>query len=84
MRQGTFVANAQRRSSRRKSPWNLLLVLIIPLWIFLWLKSLALVWNLALMAKGAAVPQTVCGWLDLRFLGSRSMSLAGAYLEVVR
>jgi hypothetical protein len=78
MKRGTWIADAQRRSSRRKSPWNLLLVLIIPLWIFLWLKTLAILWNVALMAKGAAVPHGVVGWLDLHFLGNHSMSLAGA------
>jgi hypothetical protein len=29
MREGTFLKNARQRSSRRKSPWNFLLVLII-------------------------------------------------------
>lgn len=37
MRSGTWVQNAQRRSSRRKSPWNLLLLLIFPLWWLFWL-----------------------------------------------
>ncbi|MGB6633447.1 MAG: hypothetical protein WBE52_19560, partial [Terriglobales bacterium] len=36
MREGTWVQNAQRRASRRKSPWNLLLLLIFPLWWALW------------------------------------------------
>jgi nitrate reductase NapE component len=36
MRQGTWAENARQRSSRRKSPWNLLLLLIFPLWGVLW------------------------------------------------
>jgi hypothetical protein len=76
MRQGTFIGNAQLRSSRRKSPWNLLLLLIFPLWIFFWFKSLAILWNLALLATGATVPHTVIGWLSTSGLGSRPMSLA--------
>jgi hypothetical protein len=36
MRQGTWLKNAQHRSTRRKSAWNLLLLLIFPLWLLLW------------------------------------------------
>lgn len=32
----TWLQNAQRRSARRKSAWNLLLVLIFPLWLAIW------------------------------------------------
>jgi hypothetical protein len=76
MRQGTFLRNAQRRSSRRKSPWNLLLLLIFPLWIFLWFKTLAILWNLALLVRGGVVPTSVSGWLANSGLGSQPMSWA--------
>lgn len=36
MREGTWLQNAQQRSTRRKSPWNLLLLLIFPLWLAVW------------------------------------------------
>jgi hypothetical protein len=36
MRRGTWAANARRRASRRKSPWNLLLLLQFPLWCGVW------------------------------------------------
>lgn len=32
LREGTWLQNAQTRSTRRKSPWNLLLLLAVPLW----------------------------------------------------
>lgn len=32
-REGTWLGNAQHRASRRKSPWNLLLILALPLWL---------------------------------------------------
>ena len=79
MRRGTFLGNAQIRSRRRKSPWNLLLLLIMPLWIFLWFKTLSVLWNLALLARGAVVPHTVGGWLNNSGLvGDQPMSWAGA------
>jgi hypothetical protein len=36
MREGTWLQNAQQRSTRRKSSWNLLLLLIFPLWLAIW------------------------------------------------
>jgi len=42
LKSGRFFANAQMRSSRRKSPWNLLLVLALPLWLIMWWASLKL------------------------------------------
>jgi hypothetical protein len=36
LRKGTWLANAQARASRRQSPWNLLLILALPLWLALW------------------------------------------------
>ena len=35
LKSGQFFGNAQMRASRRKSPWNLLLVLVLPLWLVL-------------------------------------------------
>lgn len=35
IKSGAFVVNARRRSSRRKSRWNILLLLIFPLWLAL-------------------------------------------------
>ena len=35
LREGTWLRNAQTRSTRRKSPWNLLLLLAVPLWLLL-------------------------------------------------
>lgn len=35
LRQGTWLRNAQTRSTRRKSPWNLLLLLAVPVWLLL-------------------------------------------------
>lgn len=32
-REGTWLGNAQHRASRRKSPWNLLLIMALPLWL---------------------------------------------------
>jgi hypothetical protein len=78
MRSGTFLGNAQLRSRRRKSPWNLLLLLIFPVWAFLWMKILAILWNLALFARGAAIPATAAGWLVNPGWASRPMSWAGA------
>jgi hypothetical protein len=42
LKSGQFLGNARMRSSRRKSPWNLLLLLILPLWIILFLEGLKL------------------------------------------
>lgn len=33
---GTYFENAAVRATRRKSAWNLLLVLVFPLWVLLW------------------------------------------------
>jgi len=40
MRDGTWLAKAQTRSTRRKSPWNLLLLLIFPLWLVIWFATI--------------------------------------------
>jgi hypothetical protein len=34
-REGSWLGNAQARGSRRKSPWNLLLTLVLPVWLLL-------------------------------------------------
>ena len=36
LREGSWLANARSRASRRKSPWNFLLILALPLWLALW------------------------------------------------
>ena len=43
-KQGTWFANARSRSVRRKSPWNLLLILILPLWLAIWWGTIELMW----------------------------------------
>jgi hypothetical protein len=57
LRHGTFLANARGRSSRRKSPWNLLLLIVIPVWLALLVEgtSLARVVALALL-RGRTIP----------------------------
>jgi nitrate reductase NapE component len=35
LREGSWSGNARARASRRKSPWNLLLILALPLWLVL-------------------------------------------------
>lgn len=42
LREGTWLRNAQARSTRRKSPWNLLLLLVIPVWLLLVFAGLRL------------------------------------------
>ena len=37
LREGTWLANARTRASRRRSAWNFLLILALPLWLALWL-----------------------------------------------
>jgi hypothetical protein len=61
LRHGTFLSNARGRSSRRKSPWNLLLLLVIPLWIVLLLNgtSLARTVALALLHGRAIAPALI-------------------------
>jgi hypothetical protein len=56
LKSGQFLANAQMRSSRRKSPWNLLLVLALPLWIILWWEGLKLARFLATAARHGHKP----------------------------
>jgi len=48
LKSGTFVANAQQRSTRRKSPWNLLLLFAFPMWLALWWVGVELAWLLHL------------------------------------
>ena len=56
LKSGQFLANAQMRSSRRKSPWNLLLVLILPLWLILWWEGLELARILATAVRHGHSP----------------------------
>jgi hypothetical protein len=45
VKDGTYIDNARRRASRRKSAWNLLLPLVmIPLWMVLWWWGVELAW----------------------------------------
>jgi len=56
LKSGQFFGNAQMRSSRRKSPWNLLLVLILPLWLILWWEGIKLARFLAAAARHGHKP----------------------------
>jgi hypothetical protein len=56
LKSGKFFGNAQMRSSRRKSPWNLLLLLALPLWIILFLEGLNLARFLATAARHGQKP----------------------------
>jgi hypothetical protein len=56
LKSGQFLANAQNRSSRRKSPWNLLLLLALPLWLILWWDGLRLSRFLATAARHGHKP----------------------------
>jgi hypothetical protein len=56
LKSGQFFANAQMRSSRRKSPWNFLLVLAVPLWFILWWEGLKLARLLATAARHGHKP----------------------------
>jgi len=60
MKSGEWLANAQQRASRRKSPWNLLLVLHLPLWLALWFGGLRLSHMLAvLLMRGHRIPDSL-------------------------
>jgi hypothetical protein len=39
MKERKWLGNARIRSSRRKSPWNLLLILVLPVWFFLFFEG---------------------------------------------
>ena len=57
LKRGTFRANAQSRSSRRKSPWNLLLLLVLPVWMALFVEGLRLAKALAgVLVHGRNIP----------------------------
>jgi hypothetical protein len=56
LKSGQFLGNAQMRSSRRKSPWNLLLILVFPLWLILWREGLNLARFLAMAARHGHKP----------------------------
>ena len=56
LKSGQFLANARNRSSRRKSPWNLLLVLALPLWLILWWQGLNLARLLATAMRHGPKP----------------------------
>lgn len=57
LKRGTFFANARSRSSRRKSPWNLILLLALPLWFWLMVEGIRLARALALLLlHGRAIP----------------------------
>lgn len=60
LRDGTFLANAGVRSSRRKSPWNLLLLLAFPLWLLLFGGGITLARFAALaILQGRTLPATL-------------------------
>jgi hypothetical protein len=60
MKKGSWLANAQLRSSRRKSPWNLILILYFPLWFALWLGAVRLSHAVAaLLTHGHRVPDSL-------------------------
>ena len=40
LKKGTWLGDAQARAARRKSPWNLLLILALPVWLLLALAGL--------------------------------------------
>jgi hypothetical protein len=57
---GTWLANARQRSSRRKSPWNLLLILCLPLWLALWFGGVRVSHAVAvLLMHGHRVPDSL-------------------------
>ncbi len=56
LKSGQFFGNAQMRSSRRKSPWNLLLVLALPLWLILYWEGLKLARFLATALRHGPKP----------------------------
>jgi hypothetical protein len=57
LRHGTFLANALARSSRRKSRWNLLLLLVVPAWPALLIEGTRLARLVALaLLRGRTIP----------------------------
>jgi len=57
IKHGTFLGNAMSRSSRRKSPWNFLLLLIFPLWGWLLIEGVQLARMAAiLLLRGHSAP----------------------------
>jgi hypothetical protein len=56
LKSGKFFGNAQMRSSRRKSPWNLLLLLALPLWMTLFVEGLNLARFLATALRPGPKP----------------------------
>jgi hypothetical protein len=57
LKRGTFLGNAQARSSRRKSPWNLLLLLVVPVWLSLFIEGLRLAKAIArMLMHGRTIP----------------------------
>lgn len=56
LKSGEFFGNARMRSSRRKSPWNLLLLLVLPLWLILSWEGLKLARFLASAARPGQKP----------------------------
>jgi hypothetical protein len=62
LRHGTFLQNAQARSSRRKSPWNLLLLLVLPVWLSLFIEGLRFAKVLAhALMHGRGIPDDLVG-----------------------
>lgn len=56
-RRGTFFADAQTRSSRRKSRWNLLLLFVLPLWLGLLTEAIKLARTSAVfLLHGRTIP----------------------------
>ena len=85
LRHGTFFANARVRSSRRKSPWNLLLLLAVPLWFILLFggTSLARMVALALLHGRTIPPDLIWPAAIAPFFVYFPMLLATAVLSMV-
>jgi hypothetical protein len=73
VKDGTLLGNARRRSSRRKSKWNLLLpVVIVPLWLAIWWMNIEFACVAHIFFSGNPLPPPA-DWMAV--LGSR-MSFA--------
>ena len=60
LKAGTFLGNARARSSRRKSSWNLLLLLALPLWFVVCFGGVRLARVAALaILHGRTVPDSL-------------------------
>lgn len=79
MRRGTFLRNARTRSSRRKSPWNFLLLLIFPLWLVVWWAVVEAVWLVHIRFSHGNGAVLAASWM--RGIGNGPMSL-GSFLMI--